>query len=262
MSLSSVARVDVLVNAADLRSAVLDASASAPMETRISRFCDSLVAWGKLPAPGRHFYGYSILDCLFDLVADIEDSTELADVERTAVELSLWQATADLQLNEVDRTRSAFIAKRRSRLQNALEAGVTSNVERLMYKWAALLRPRTDKIRQLPGPFRDDISAVVNELMDIGLPRRAKALASKFQLPIDPLVRWTIDHRPESEESGRTRSALERIAAPVRPLPYSVFVCSRALHRVLAAPLNALPMIVGGSGSINVAGRMYGVTKR
>src|SRR6185295_13181282 len=102
----------------------------------------------------------------------IEEDIELGDTQRVAVELSLWQAVGDLRLDEVDPGRSAFIAKRRLRLQKSLEAGATNGVERLLYKWAALLRPRTDKVQQLPGPFLEDIMAVVDELLGAGMPRR------------------------------------------------------------------------------------------
>jgi hypothetical protein len=257
----SIARSDVLINIADLRAGVLEAGGPGPMERRIRRLCDSLVAWGNLPRSGRQFYGYPVLDCLFELVADIEEDVELGDAGRAAVELSLWQAVGDLQLDEVDRGRSAFIEKRRLRLQKSLESGTTKGVERLLYKWAALLRPRTDKIRQLPGPFRDDVSAVVDELMDAGLPRRAKALSTKFQMPVAPLVRWTIEHRPEYEETDRTRNLVERVTALHQPIPYRVLVCSRALTRVLSAPLGSIPMAVGGSGTITIDGGTFGVIR-
>jgi hypothetical protein len=248
------------MNIAELRAGVLDSSTQNPLVMRISRFCDSLVAWGNLPGTARQFYGYSVLDCLFELVADIEEDVELADAERASVELSLWQAAGDLHLDEVDRGRYAFIEKRRLRLQKSLEAEASNGIERLLYKWAALLRPRTDKVRQLPGPFRDDILAVIDELAGAGMPRRAKALATKFQIPVPTLVRWTIEHRPESEETSRTRNALERVTTPNWPIPYRVYVCSRALCSVLSAPIAAIPMTVGASGCITIGGRAFGVT--
>jgi hypothetical protein len=229
---------------------------------RVNRFCDSLLRWGALPPKGREWYAKPLLECLFDLAAALEDDHEFDDDGRKILELSLWDATAELRLADIDPPRAGFILRRRLRLRQALEATAKKGVESLLYKWAALLRPRAGKIGQLPGPFRHDISAVIAELMDAGLPRRAKALATKFGLPLDPLVRWTIEHRPESEETTRTRALIDRIAAPPRPVPYGVLVCGRALKEVLSAPLRAVPIVVSGHGCITVNGRAYGLMYR
>jgi hypothetical protein len=202
----------------------------------------------------RKFYGQAVVDCLFQLTAEVEEDLGFGDDQRAIVELSLWQAISDLRLNEIDRQRASFIARRCLRLQRFLESRTTNPIASLLYKWSALLTPRNEKIRQLPGPFHGDISAVVAELLDAGLPRRARALASKFQLPLDPLVRWAVEHRPESEEIERTRILLERLAAPPQPVPYRVLARSRALRRVLSAPVDSIPMAVGSGGSVFIEG--------
>lgn len=255
-------RAALLVSLADLRSALLEARSNSPILVRVNRLCDALLRWGALPRKGREWYARPVLESLFGLAEALEDDYELDDDGHKILELSLWDVAAELRLAEIDSPRAGFILRRRLRLQRLLEATAKKGVERLLYRWAALLRPRSGIIRQLPGPFHDDISAVIAELMDAGLPRRAKALATKFGLPVDPLMRWTIEHRPESEETTRTLDLTNRIAAPPRPVPYGVLVCGRALNEVLSAPVRSITLAVSGHGLITVNGRSYGLMLR
>ena len=78
--------------------------------------------------------------------------------------------------------------------------------------------------------------------------RRAKAISLKFQIPLDPLLRWSVENRYEADEIARTKGLVEKLASPPQPVPYRVFVASRALVHVLAAPIDSIPMAVGSSG--------------
>jgi hypothetical protein len=246
--MASVGRLALLETIVSLRAGLLAASQSDSIEERISRFCDSLSAWAKVPQAASHFYGRLILDALFALAECIEDDSRLGDMQRLAIELSLWQAACKLGLAELDDGRSAFILTRQRRLQHALESKTTAPVVKLLFRWLSLLNTRPGKKLVLPGVFESDASAIVAGLMDLGLPRRARAICMKFHVPFDPIMRWTIEHRPESEEISRTKGLLERLAGPPEPLPYSAMICIPSLQRVLAAPLDALPIVINSNG--------------
>ena len=252
----------LLVGIADLRSALFDAQENHKLPQRVHRFCDALVAWRSLPEPGRLYYGGQVVDSLFGLAADLEEDAEVPTLERTTIELSLWDVAVELRLIEADCDRAAFVSRRRARLLESLEKSAAGGVEKLLHRWAALLRPRVGPVPNLPGPFRDDAEAVVGELLTAGLPRRAKALAGKFQVPVDALVRWNIEHRPPSEEADRTKKLIQRLTAPPRPVSYQLLVYGRLLARVLSAPLDAIPMAVGSSGVISIGGDAYGAVHR
>jgi hypothetical protein len=241
-------KLALLETVVSLRVGLIAASQSDSIEERITRFCDSLSAWAKIPQAASQFYGRVILDALFALAECIEDDSRLGDMQRLAIELSLWQVACKLGLPEFDHGRAPFITTRQRRLQHALEAKATAPVVKLLFRWFSLLNRRPGKKFVLPGVFESDASAIVAGLMDFGLPRRARAVCLKFQLPFDPIMRWTIEHRPESEEISRTKGLLERLAAPPEPLPYSAMICIPSLQRVLAAPLDALPIVINSNG--------------
>jgi hypothetical protein len=246
--MSSDGRLALLETVVSLRAGLLAARQCDSIEERISRFCDSLSAWARLPHAASPFYGRVILDALFALAERIEDDSRLGDMQRLAIELSLWQAACKLGLAELDRDRSVFISTRQRRLQRALESKTTAPVVKLLFRWVSLLNIRPGKKFILPGAFEPDASAIVAGLMDFGLPRRARAVCMKFNLPVDPIMRWTIEHRPESEEISRTKGFLERLAAPPEPLPYSAMICIHSLQQVLVAPLDALPIVINNYG--------------
>jgi hypothetical protein len=215
--MSADGRFELLETVVSLRAGLLVARQSGSIEERISRFCDSLSAWARLPLAASRFYGRIILDTLFELAECIEEDPRLSDMQRLAIELSLWQAAGKLGLGELDHSRSVFLTTRQRRLQQALESTVSAPVVALLFRWSSLLNTRPGKKLVLPGVFESDASAVATGLMNFGLPRRARAMCTKFHLPFDPIMRWTIEHRPESEEGSRTKGLLERLAAPPEP---------------------------------------------
>lgn len=251
-------RADLLFNIAGLRAGLVGTCSSSELAVRLRRFTDTLAAWGRLPDEARAIYAQPVLDGLFELVAELEDSEELPEVDRLTVELSLWQAIVEMRLADLDVKRNEYILRRQSRLEQTLESSAAAGAERILYAWSGLLRSRTERVRQLPGPFRDDIAAVVYELAEAGLPRRAMALANKFRLQLDPLVKWAIDHRPEHEEAGRTRQFIDRVEVVRKRAPYRVLVNGRSLGQVLSAPVGAMPLAVGASGTISIGGVAYG----
>src|SRR5436190_2152767 len=114
-------RLALLDTVVSLRAGLIGSRQSTSLEERISRFCDSLSAWARLPQAASHSYGSIILVALFELVECIEDDPRLGDMQRLAIELSLWQAASKLGLDEFDPSRSVFISTRRRRLQHSLE---------------------------------------------------------------------------------------------------------------------------------------------
>lgn len=231
-----------------LRVGLLGAASANSIEDRLSRFCDALSGWAKLPPEAAVLYGRIILDALFTLAEHIEDESALGDMQRLAIELSLWQAACKLGLPELDGNRRAFISTRQRRLQHALELKSTAPVSKLLYRWFSLMCTRPPKRFVLPGVFEHDASTISTALVNLGLPRRARALCLKFHLPLDPIMKWTIEHRPESEEISRTTGLLERLTAPPEPVPYGAMICIPSLRQVLVAPLNALPIVINGNG--------------
>jgi hypothetical protein len=252
-------RPALLIGLTEIRAGILEAEREGPVAHRLDRFCDALIAWARIPAPGRDFYGKDLVEVLFNLAADIEESAEHTFWERTVLELSFWDVALEVQLIDVDPSRTEFVSKRQTRLLRLLEGEADRDVERLLLKWASLLRPRVGPVRQLPGLFREPLAGLIAELLNAGLPRRAKAIANKFQMPLDPLVAWTINNRPESQEVERTRGLLARIELPPRPIPYGIVVSARALSRVVSAPLGAIPIIVSGSGNITIGSEVFGL---
>lgn len=246
--MSSDGRLALLETIVSLRAGLVAGRQSDSIEERISRFCDALSAWARLPRAASCFYGRVILDALFALAECIEDDSRLGDIQRLAIELSLWQAASKLGLAELDQGRLVFISTRQRRLQHALETKTTAPVVKLLFRWLSLLNRRPGKNFVLPGVFESDAAAIVAGLMDFGLPRRARAICLKFHLPFDPIMRWTIEHRPEPEEISRTKGLLERLAAPPEPLPYSALICVPSLQQVLAAPFDALPIVINSNG--------------
>jgi hypothetical protein len=249
---------DLLLNIVDMRSGVLQASSPGPIDKRLGRFCDALLAWNNLPGAARHFYGKVILESVFTLAADIEDNPEMDEVQRWAVELSLWQVISELGLDTADQVARQFIVNRIIRLEHLLEPTATAPAIHLLYLWSYLLAPRRERLTALPGPFGKDASLIVRELLDAGLPRRAKSIATKFLLPVDPLIKWNIEHRPETEELSRTAALLNKMSTPSQPVPYRVFVCGRAFQKVLSAPITSIPMAVSTSGYIHIGNSIFG----
>lgn len=125
---------------------------------------------------------------------------------------------------------------------------MTAPVVALLFRWSSLMSTRPGKKFVLPGVFETDALAIVAILMDFGLPRRARAVCTKFHLPFDPIMWWTIEHRPESEEASRTKGLLDRLAAPSEPIPYGAMICIPSLQQVLLAPTNALPIVINSNG--------------
>lgn len=251
-------KYELLLDIVEMRGCLLHSTSPGPIENRLGRFCDALLAWRNLPGSARQFYGKAILESVFALAADVEDSPEMGEVQRWAVELSLWQAISELNLDETDQRASQFIAKRRTRLEQLLAPTATNPTVHFLYTWASLLAPRRERLSGLPGPFREDASRMVRELLDMGLPRRAKSIGNKFQIPLDPLIKWSIEHRPEAEELSRTAALLNKISAPSQPLPYRVFVCGRALQTVLSAAVTAIPMVISTNGFIHIEDAVFG----
>ena len=241
-------KLALLETIVSLRAGLIAARQSASTEDRLSRFRDALAAWAELPSAASKFYGGLVLDALFLLAEHIEDESPLADMQRLAIELSLWQVARKLGLLQWDDKRSAFISTRQRRLQHALESKATAPVSKLLYRWSSLLNTRPNSGVMLPGVFARDAGGVVASLAELGLPRRAKAICLKFHLPVDPIMRWTIDHRPESEEVSRTKKLLERLTALPEPVPYSAMICIPSIRRVVLAPLNALPIVINSNG--------------
>jgi hypothetical protein len=246
--MSSDARLDLLKTVASLRAGLLVAEQSNLIEERIGRLCDALSDWATLPKAASRFYGSVILDALFALAELIEDDFRLGDLQRLAIELSLWQVACKLGLSELDNNRSTFISTRQRRLQHALESKTTAPVSKLLYRWCSLLNTRPGKKFVLPDVFERDASAIVAGLVDFDLPRRARAVCMKFHLPFNPIMRWMIEHRPESEEVSRTKGLLERLTAPPEPIPYSAMISIPSLRKVLLAPLNELPIVINSNG--------------
>ena len=242
------AKVRLLETLVSLRAGLIAAGHSHSIEERLSRCCDALSDWVKLPQAASEFYGRIILNALFALAEDIEEDSRLGDMQKLAIELSLWQAACKLGLPELDHSRAVFISTRQRRLQRSLETRATTPVVKLLFRWFSLVNTQPGKKFLLPGAFKSDVSAIVAALMDFGLPRRARAICAKFQLPFDPIMRWTIEHRPESEEISRTKGLLERLTAPPEPVPYGVMMSVPSLRQVLLAPLNALPIVINSNG--------------
>jgi hypothetical protein len=255
-------RHGLLMAIAELRAAVLDVESDGETGRRVNRMCDSLAAWCRLPSNARDEYASLLLSALFNVIEVLEDDPEVQATERNIVELSLWDVCVEIGLNHCDRSRGEFIERRRQRLFSNMSSSAPAGVDRLVFAWAALLATRTEVIRQLPGPYRSDVATVVSELSSLGLPRRAKALATKFQMPVDQLLRWTIEHRPQSDEDARTRGLLQRLASYSRPLPYRVAVLCRELHQIVSAPIPVMPLTVGGGGCITIRGHLYGAGRR
>lgn len=120
--MSCEGRFEFLETVVSLRAGLLAARQSQLIEERISGLCDSLSAWARLPLAASHFYGRIILDGLFELAECFEDDPRLGEMQRLAIELSIWQATSKLGLDELDHSRSAYLTTRRRRLQQALES--------------------------------------------------------------------------------------------------------------------------------------------
>lgn len=256
MTLSS--KEDVVSNIVELRSAMLDAISLPCLEKRLDRFFSGLLCWTEFPAEARRFYSQLVLDTVMELAADIEDCTSLDPVFRQTVELSIWEGVCELHVDECDPRSSRYIESRRRRLELSLAMSSMSSVTQLMYAWNTLLQPRNTRVYRLPGPYNADIARVVSALGGAGLPRRAGLLALKFQYALDPLIRWAIEHRSESEECSRTARLLEKLSAPAQPIPYGVYVTNRALLKVLSAPLSKVPLTVSNSGYIHIDSAVFG----
>lgn len=256
---ASGTREKVLVSVVKLRSACQQAGEQRELPARMNEAVAALSAWAALPAAGRQFYAKGVADALFEVAADVGDDDQLTADERETIELSLWDAAELTQLLPPTDARSGFAAKRRIRLRQSAVARAANDAERLLYRWADLLRPREAVCRSLPGPLRADAEAVVDLLASLGLPRRAKVLAGKFQVPLSQLAQWTIKHRPSSEETERNRALVGRVRAPVRPVALEAIHYARWLERVLLAPLESVPLVVGTGGVITIAGEAFGV---
>ena len=248
----------VVLNMVELRSAMLDAISFPSLEKRFDRFFTGLLCWTRFPSEARKFYSQLVLDTAMELAADVEDNTSLDPTFRQAVELSIWQGLCELRIDECDRRSSLYIGSRRNRLELSLTSSAMNSATQLMYAWNTLLRPRSTRVQQLPGAYTTDIARVVSALADSGLPRRARCLALKFQYAVDPLIKWAIEHRPESEERSRTAALADKLSAPAQPIPYGVYVSNRALLNVLSAPLSKIPLTVSSSGHVHIGNAVFG----
>jgi hypothetical protein len=255
--MSILSKPELLLNIVEMRAALLRVGSEGRIDERVEHLCEALACWTKLPSQARQFYRQITLDAVFELSADIEDCPLMDEVHRWVVELSLWQAVCELELDRGDQ-RAHYVTNRRNRLEQRLVPTCANSAIYLMYLWTSLLAPRHQKVLHLPGPFSTDISRMIDALADAGLPRRARALALKFQFSVQPLIKWNIEHRPEGEEISRTIGLLEKISIPSQPVPYRVFVCTRALHKVLSAPVTSIPLSVSTNGYIHIGDSVYG----
>lgn len=256
MSIKS--RDDLLVAIVEMRFALLQASSQLNIEERLQQLCNGLLWWAKLPRSAQIYYAKPILDMGFELAAQLEESPLLDEMHRQSIELSLWQAMVDLKIPSIDERANKFINNRCRRLEKAVSLGAGNSVVKLVYAWDALLSPRTQSCIRLPGPYLIDVARFVDALANAGLPRRAKAIASKFQYRVDPLINWSIDHRPQTDETSRTVGLRQRIASPSEPIPYRAFVRIRALDKILVASLQSLPLSVSTTGHIHIGDAVFG----
>ena len=96
----------------------------------------------------------------------------------------------------------------------------------------------------LPGAFLDDVSTLVDRLLENGMPRRARQIAMRFRAPVDKAAQFAIITRSEAEEIDRTRKAIDSISNGLPFVPYRVLAATRALKKVLKAPLTTMPLSV------------------
>jgi hypothetical protein len=262
MTPSGSSRAAVLTTIANLRAACIRAVEREVLQERLDDVVEALRLWCWLPKTGRRFYADVVGDALFEVVAELEEVAGVTDDERITVELSLWDAADLTQLLAENGSRATFVSKRRTKLRQSLVASAANDVERLIYRWADLLRPREAVCRSLPGPFRDDAQTVVDLLASLSLPRRAKVVAGKFQVSLSPLAQWAIKNRPLSEEADRSRGVIGRVRSPARPIALEAVHYARWLERVLSAPLESMPLMVGSAGVITIAGEAFGASPR
>jgi hypothetical protein len=243
----------VLIRLAELRANIVQMTVEPRWRERVDAFCAALPIWYELPEIGRVSYARELIELLFDIVSALEEAPELDAQQVGVLELSLWDVANEFNLLNYDTKRATFISRRRVRMLESSRAAAGHGAERFLFDWTLLLiRPRLGPIRQLPGPFKEDVACVISYLSEADLPRRAKAMAQKFQMRVEPMVQLAIQHRPESDEEQRTRKLIERIESMSEPVPLSVAACARKLKTVLQAPVAKLPLTVSGNGIITV----------
>jgi hypothetical protein len=253
------ARARLLASIAEIRTATMcAASQDATTAERVERLADALRAWTWIPSPGREFYGQEILGALFLVAESIEDDESQPEWTREVLELSLWDVATELQLIALDTDRAPFVRARRARLLRTLESNAQTDVERLLLRWAVILEPKSGRVTRLPGEYEPLLQPLLSTLARVGLPRRARAIGQKFNVPVDTLARWQMTLRPESEEVDRAVSLLPRLVRPPRLIPYAVLKYGRLLHSVIAAPIGKLPIVVGATGRLSIEGRPFG----
>ena len=241
-----------------LRAGLLSAKSEELLPERLDRFCDSLAAWCVIPArERRRYYGPAVLDCLFDLVAELEDYAELEDRDRRILELSIWDASVALDVDIIDE-RSEFIRRRRELVLNALVLSASSELEQILYEWAWLLRKRSVRIGEVAETFRDDAAAVTGALISVGAVQKAKALSIAFRLRADSRLELALRYQSTSDENRYTKRLLQRLRMPQLLFPYHVAEATRALSRFLSNPV----IDVTRDGCISIGAETFGCTNR
>ena len=247
-------RTTLVMHVAELRANLLRAATGSDWLKRAGHMCDALVAWARIPSSESDFYDREVISAVFEFVGDLGAATDFAKPDAWVLELSLWDVVEALQLLRTGPERSRYVQKRWSKLVECLERAVDHDADRLLFRWATLCRPRTTPISDFPMTFRADVLAVIESLDTLDLPRRASALAAKFQARAPKMIEWKIKHRPESDEHERARNLIRRFERARRPIPYGFVLHRRALCHVLSSQLTSLPITVSGTSGITIRG--------
>lgn len=248
----------VLIDLAYLRAALSDLEKDLTIDLRMLRTCDALTSWARLPPSASRHCRDLLSQNVFKLVADIDEDEGLADRERALIELSFWDAAFELRLLDSGCDGYNYVVSRKAKLRETLWALAPEPIDRLLLSWTRLLARRKGPIYNLPGPFAEDVSSVVDALAKLGMPRRAKRIADKFRAPIPPLIQFAIDNRPEYEEDDRLQKTLPRLLRPPLPVPLDTVRTARVLHKVLEPMPAHMPLVVGSKGVVSIGGVAYG----
>jgi hypothetical protein len=179
------------------------------------------------------------------------------------LELSIWDVVVTLGLDRFDAEISHYVGLRRVHLLHDLAAKAETRLDKLLYRWALLLRSREgDRMVELPGAFRQDAAGVVSALLGFSLPRRAQILASKFNLPFDRLAQLNSLYRSREEEEQRAHQLVGRIRTRTPLISYRALICSRALRYSLTAKPRTFVFDVSRLGCITINRFLYGMTNR
>jgi hypothetical protein len=255
------AQQSLLYEIGRLRANALRAQEEGPIPPRVASWCEAARSWARLQWRGQRFYSAVVTDALFELQAGIEEDPEANERERAITELSLWDVAVALELVQDDPQASRFIAIRRERLLTLL-ADKGNDLQALCASCALLLRYRANPIRQLPGEYQTDADTLVVRLSNLGLPRRARAIAQKFRVELDAVGKFALRHRSVEEEEDRTCSLVRRLNDRMPVIPYGAIRLVPALRAILVAPVSALPISIDGVGRIAIANQAFGVTQR